>query len=158
MRNTYWALLVVGMVGCGHGIPGPGDDMGTDMSVRDDVSWGDMLIPDDAQKLVTFTQFALDFAKELCAHYTKCGMLDAAQTDACVESNLKHLGWDEDVEIMKGRVSVNELQHLPAPAASGQRRRLPRRRRVHERLLQAQRQRRRRRRRHAGHRLPGRVR
>src|SRR4051812_15401667 len=109
MRNTLLALLVVGAIGCGHGIPGPGDDMSTDMSIVDDMSVpADLLIPDDAQKLVTFTQFAMDYAKELCAHYLKCGLLDAAQMDACIERNLPHLGWDEDVEIMKGRVSVNE--------------------------------------------------
>src|SRR5438445_5120750 len=110
MRNTCMTLLVVGVVGCGHGIPGPTDDM----SITNDMAVPDMSIPDDAQKLVTFTQFALDYAKALCAHYMTCGMLDAAQTDACIERNLKHLGWDEDVEIMKGRVSVNELQCLDA--------------------------------------------
>ena len=115
MRNTWLVLTLasMGVVGCGHGIPGPSDDMG-DMSVTDDMGMPDMVIPDDAQKLVTFTMFALDYAKELCAHYQKCGQLDAAQLDACIERNIKHLGWDEDVEIMKGRVSVNELQCLDA--------------------------------------------
>ncbi|MDB4969744.1 MAG: Flagellar hook-length control protein FliK [Myxococcales bacterium] len=115
MRTTLLVSMVVGVVGCGHGIPGPTDDMAGDMSVSDDMSVsGDMTIPDDAQHLVTYTMFAMDYAKEICAHYMKCGQLDVGQTDACIERNLKHLGWDEDVEIMKGRVSVNELQCLDA--------------------------------------------
>ena len=37
---------------------------------------------------------------------------------ACLENNLRHTGWDQDVEIDKGRVEINELQCLNAIEAS----------------------------------------
>jgi hypothetical protein len=106
------SLLSVAAVGCGdHGLP-----PGYDMAVPDDLSGAvtDMGIPDDAKKVVTFSTFAQDYAQTLCAHYLACGQLDAAQMNACLERNLRHTGWDQDVEIMKGRVEINELQCLDA--------------------------------------------
>ncbi len=117
MRCTVLlSLLSIGVLGCGdHGLPTP--DMATgDMGVSDDLSAGiaDMVIPNDAKVNVSFTQFAQDYATTLCAHYVTCGQLDAAQMAACVENNLRHTGWDQDVEIMKGRLEINELQCLDA--------------------------------------------
>ena len=118
MRSTFLlsAVAVLAFGGCGdHGLPPP--DFGpVDLSVvvTDLAVDLDMGIPDDAKKVVTFTQFAQDYAQALCAHYMACGELDTAQMAACLENNLHHTGWDQDVEINKGRVEVNELQCLAA--------------------------------------------
>src|SRR5262245_38350256 len=117
MRNTWLAFSLVcasATIGCGpDGHPGGKDmsvpDAGVDMAIPDDLT-----IPDDAQSLVTYTAFSSHFAQELCAHYMKCGQVDAAQLDACIERETRHLGWDADVEIMKGRAALNELQCLDA--------------------------------------------
>ncbi|HWE29779.1 MAG TPA: hypothetical protein VHB97_17335, partial [Polyangia bacterium] len=106
------SLFAVGVVGCGDHNPGP---PGQDLSVEMDMSGAvDMSIPDDAKTIVTFTMFAQDYAQALCAHLMTCGQLDSAQLSACLENNLLHTGWDQDVEIMKGRVQINELQCLAA--------------------------------------------
>jgi hypothetical protein len=103
--------------GCGDdGLPPPHYDMAiSDMSA---VPPGDMAIPDDARKFVTFAMFALDYAQALCAHYMTCGILDAAQLSACIERNIPHSGWDQDIEIMKGRLEINELQCINAVNAA----------------------------------------
>jgi len=114
MRSTWlvFAILSTGITGCG---PGGGHDGGPDLAVGGDMAVElDMRIPDDAKVLVTFTMFAQDYAKTLCAHYVACGQLDAAQMAACVERNLRHTGWDQDIEISKGRMEINELQCLDA--------------------------------------------
>ncbi|HEX9102538.1 MAG TPA: hypothetical protein VF997_10055 [Polyangia bacterium] len=112
MRSTLLvSILAAGLGGCGdHGLPQ--EDMA--MSPGDMSAVVDMMIPNDAKKLVTFSMFAADFAQTICAHYMACGMLDAAQLPACIENNTRHTGWDQDVEIMKGRVEINELQCLQA--------------------------------------------
>jgi hypothetical protein len=113
MRSTWlcFALLSAAVGGCGDDTMAPPSK---DMSVGDDMTVPDMGIPDDAKKLVTFTMFAQDYAQHLCALYMKCGQLDAAQMAACIERNLQHTGWDQDVEITKGRMEINELQCLDA--------------------------------------------
>lgn len=117
MRNILMAASISLVVaGCGHhGIPG-GNDLATneDMSVGDDLSIADMTIPEDAKTLVSFTQFAMDYANAWCTHLMNCQRLDNAQFALCVENNTILRGWDEDTEIMKGRVQVNELQCLDA--------------------------------------------
>jgi hypothetical protein len=130
MRKTWlMAMLCVGVVGChNHGLPnldkfpdGGAGDMGADMSIDmsvDDMSIGDIGIPDDALKIVTFTMFAADFANAYCTHLMTCGRLDAAQFDLCVESYNFPKGWDIDSEIMKNRLQINELQCLAAVQAS----------------------------------------
>src|SRR5262249_22857095 len=96
------SLAISGYSGCAHGLPL--SDMGeADMAVPLDMSG----IPDDFKKLVTFSMFAQDYAEALCSHYMACGQLDAAQMPACIERNLRHTGWDQDVEIMKGRMEIN---------------------------------------------------
>ncbi|HEY2749085.1 MAG TPA: hypothetical protein VGL86_30905 [Polyangia bacterium] len=112
MRSTLLLSLLVIGAGCGdHGLPPGGEE---DMAVNEDMSIGDMGIPNDAEKIVTFTMFAADYAQALCNHYMACGELDAAQMPACIERNLRHTGWDQDVEIEKGRMEINELQCLSA--------------------------------------------
>lgn len=113
MRSTFLlSALALAVGGCGdHGLPPP-EDMS--MAVEDMSAELDMGIPNDAKKTVTFTTFAQDFAQALCAHYMACGQLDAAQLNACIENQLRHTGWDQDVEIMKNRVEINELQCLDA--------------------------------------------
>lgn len=122
MRSTLLlSLFSIGLgacvVGCGdHGVPSP-----EDMAVSNDLSASlDMsgVIPDDAKRIVTFTMFAQDYAQAVCAHAMACGQLDAAQLSACLERNLLHTGWDQDVEIMKGRMEINELQCLDAIKSS----------------------------------------
>lgn len=112
MRSTlFLSMLAFAFCGCGDHDGHPGEDM----SISQDMSAAlDIGIPDDAKHIVTFTMFAQDYAQALCAHYTKCGLLDAAQLSACVENNLRHTGWDQDVEIMKNRLEINELQCLDA--------------------------------------------
>jgi hypothetical protein len=115
MRSTLLlSIFAIGLIGChDHGIPMGGDDMtaaNDDMSVGMDMS----MIPDDFRKDVSYTMFAMDLAQALCAHYLACGQLDAAQMPQCIERNLRHTGWDQDVEITKGRMSINELQCLAA--------------------------------------------
>jgi len=115
MRSTLLlSILAVALGGCGdHGLPSDDLSVGEDMSAE-----LDMGIPDDAKRIVTFTMFAQDFAQALCAHYMACGQLDAAQLNACIENNLRHTGWDQDVEVMKGRLEINELQCLMAVQTS----------------------------------------
>jgi hypothetical protein len=113
MRSTLLlSLCAIGVVGCGDHGGGGGFDLSApdDLSVAMDMSG----IPDDAKKIVTFSMFAQDFAQAICAHYMACGQLDTAQLPACIERNLRHTGWDQDVEIMKGRMEINELQCLNA--------------------------------------------
>jgi hypothetical protein len=116
MRCTLLLSLALGIVGCGgHGVPTPPNDM----AVGDDLASGadmelDMSISNDSGTYVTFTMFAQDFAKALCAHAVACGQLDAAQMSACLERNLLHTGWNQDVEILKGHMEINELQCLDA--------------------------------------------
>ena len=115
MRSTLLlSLLAVGVGGCGdHGLP-PGGH-GEDMSAGgDDMSMADMGPDDDQRVFVTFGMFAQHYAEAVCAHYASCQQLDAAQMNACIERNLRHTGWDQDVEIMKGRMQINELQCLDA--------------------------------------------
>ena len=114
MRSTFLLSLVAfaAVAGCGdHGVPSP-DDLS--MSSDDMSASLDMSIPNDAKHVVTFTQFAADYAQALCAHEMACGQLDAAQMAACIERNTLHSGWDQDVEIMKGRMVINDLQCLNA--------------------------------------------
>ena len=113
MRGTLLlSAVALALGGCGdHGLPPP-DDMS--MSVVDLAVDLDMSIPNDSKHLVTFTMFAQDFAQAICAHYMACGELDSTQMAACIENNLHHTGWDQDVEITKGRVEINELQCLAA--------------------------------------------
>jgi hypothetical protein len=112
MRSTLFvSLIAAAVLGCGdHGLPG-GDDMGEDMGMPDDLSG---VVFDDQRHIVTFSEFAMDYATAVCAHYMTCGQLDAAQMNACIERNLRHSGWDQDVEISKGRMEINELQCLDA--------------------------------------------
>lgn len=117
MHSTlFLSILCVAAAGChDHGIPG--DDMATmgDMSAGgEDMAIGDMGPPDDARTFVTYTMFAKDYAQTLCQKYMDCGQLDASQLNACLERFLRHTGWDQDVEIMKGRMQINELQCLDA--------------------------------------------
>ena len=118
MRSTLLlSLLAACAVGCGdHGVPSPDDlAVSDDLSVPTDLSG---VVLDDAKHIVTFTMFAKDYADTICAHAMACGQLDPAQLSACVERNLLHTGWDQDVEIMKGRMQINELQCLDAIKAS----------------------------------------
>lgn len=116
MRSTLLlSLACAAFVGCGdHGLPGDmsmladmsaitGADMNTDMGIADDIRVD-----------VSFTKFAQDFAQTLCAHQLACGQLDAAQMAGCIERNTRHTGWDQDVEITKGRLEINEAQCLDA--------------------------------------------
>ncbi len=118
MRCTLLlSLACAAVAGCGdhHGLPGEDMAVSNDMSVSTDMGIGDMaMYPDDIRKYVSFTMFAKDFANALCAHYMACGQLDAAQMAACVERNLRHTGWDQDIEITKGRMEVNEAQCIDA--------------------------------------------
>lgn len=115
-------LVPVLVFGIGAAAVGCGDDSGLPPSQNNDMSAGaqdmavelDMSIPDDAKRIVTFTMFAEDYAQTVCAHYMMCGQLDAAQMAACIERTLRHTGWDQDAEIMKGRLEINELQCLDA--------------------------------------------
>jgi len=119
MRSTLLlSMFAIALAGChGHGVP-PGEDMGPeDMSANTDMTT-DMGIPNDATNIVTFSMFTQDYAQALCAHYMACGQLDAAQMNACIEKNVRHTGWDQDVEIMKGRLEINELQCLDAIKSS----------------------------------------
>lgn len=119
-------LVPVLVFGIGAAAVGCGDDSGLPPSQNNDMSAGaqdmavelDMSIPDDAKRIVTFTMFAADFAQALCTHYMKCGQLDSAQMLQCIERYTRHTGWDQDVEIMKGRMEINELQCLAAVDAS----------------------------------------
>jgi len=114
MRSTFLlSMFAIGLAGChGNGVP-PGEDMAIEDMAMGDMAM-DMGIPDDATHIVTFTMFAHDYAETLCTRYQACGKLDAAQMNACIEKNLRHTGWDQDVEIMKGRIEINELQCLDA--------------------------------------------
>jgi hypothetical protein len=113
MRSTLLlSALSLFVAGCGdHGLPGDHD-----MAVADDLSGvlEDMPPPDDARRFVSFTTFAQHLAETQCAHYMTCGQLDASQMNACIERNLRKTGWDQDIEIMKGRMEINELQCLDA--------------------------------------------
>jgi hypothetical protein len=119
MRVKWLAIAVVcaGVGGCGPGDGGK-DMAGADMAGVDDLSVGDMgpvdMSSDDLMKDVTWTQFAQDYANTVCAHYMACGQLDAAQMAACVEHQMIKRAWDEDTEIAKGRITLNELQCLDA--------------------------------------------
>ncbi len=120
MRSTLLlSVLAIGVVGCGdHGLPGGDMAMGEDMSANADMTSTDMSIQGDAAVYVTFTMFATDLAQAICAHEMMCGRLDAAQMAACVERNTPHTGWNQDVEITKGHLEINELQCLAAVQSS----------------------------------------
>ena len=114
MRSTLLlSLLTLALAGCGdHGLP-PSEDMSRPRRPRP--AQMDMAIPDDAQDAGDVHDVrAGSTPQTLCAHYVACGQLDAAQMSACIERNLRHTGWDQDVEIMKGRMEINELQCLDA--------------------------------------------
>jgi hypothetical protein len=113
MRSTLLLCLSsVLVVGCGdHNLP-PGQDMAAPEDLSGVVQ--DMPPADDQRQFVSFTMFAQHLAETLCAHALACGQLDAAQMSACIERNLRGTGWDQDVEIMKGRMEINELQCLDA--------------------------------------------
>jgi hypothetical protein len=128
MLKRGLGLIVCVAVGCGpSGIP-KGQDMamtldmapeGFDLSVAGDLGPIDMAIPDDAQRPVLFSQFAADYAKALCLRLAQCGKVDSdpASQAACQETQAFLTGWDQDTEIMKGRMIVNELQCLAAVSA-----------------------------------------
>jgi hypothetical protein len=122
MRSTLFLSLICATVaGChDHGIPGEGDMAVADMSVggsdmsSDDMSIGDMGPPDDIRHYVSFSMFAQSYAETVCQHLVTCGQLDAAQMAACVERRKLHTGWDQDTEISKGRMRINDAQCLDA--------------------------------------------
>src|SRR6185312_8466067 len=111
MRSTLLLSLLVAAVGCGgHGLPSSDMAVSEDMSAAEDMAMFGL----DIRQYVTFEQFAQDYAAAVCAHYQACGQLDAAQMSACVERNLRHSGWDQDIEVVKGRMEINEAQCLNA--------------------------------------------
>jgi hypothetical protein len=115
MRTTsLWAMvaLVAVVVGCGDA-PGT-SDAAADLAGGGDAGSTDMSIPEDAIRLVTATQFDTDLAQAICAHLLMCGQLDAASMAACIEANTTTEPADRDTEILKGRMSINELQCLQA--------------------------------------------
>jgi hypothetical protein len=115
MRKKLGLAFVLVVAGCGDnsGLP-PGSDLSglVDMNAGADLSVGDMGPPVDLEKVVSFAMFAVDYAKTRCSRYMACGQLDQAQFDLCVERQTKHTGWDQDLEIMKGRMQINEAACL----------------------------------------------
>jgi hypothetical protein len=115
MRSTWLVFVVLGSVasgcdGCGgNGLPPPGNDL----AAPSDMGYG-VQPPDLSSKKVSFTQFAADYAQTLCAHYLACGQLDQAALDRCIEKNTRKIGWDEDTEIIKGRMEIDEALCLNA--------------------------------------------
>lgn len=122
MRSICLGFAIVAVVGCGDTGIKIGNDMSmvvpNDMSAIEDMASTDISIPDDARTFVTFAMFALHYAQHVCAHKMSCGQLDAAQQAACIERVIPHTGWDQDIEIMKGRMMINEAQCLAAVDSS----------------------------------------
>lgn len=120
MRTAWLAFLVASatVVGCGDDGLHTSHDMAVSMDMSGEVDMatagGDLLSYDMLHTFVTFGQFAIDYAQAFCTRAASCGVLDAAQYAACIERNTKHTGWDQDIEITKGRMMINELQCLDA--------------------------------------------
>lgn len=109
-------IVAAGMVfaGCHHdGLP-PGGDM----PLRD-MPMADMAVADmTVSRLVTYTQFLMDFARVQCMQLLACGQLTAANMAACIENQTVFSSVDYDVEIVLGHVELDELDCLNATTAS----------------------------------------
>jgi hypothetical protein len=105
-------------IGCGNNPLPPGGDLGqgNDLSAGSgDMSANlDMATDMVGQVLVSYSQYAMDYANTFCAREQQCGKLgnDAASLANCVQRNILALGVDLDTEIAKGRLKLNELQCL----------------------------------------------
>jgi hypothetical protein len=109
---VLWGM-VAAVAGCGDDVT-INDGSTPDLSMGDLAGTVDMTIPDDLQVNVSATQFVMDEAAATCAHLMMCGQLSAANMAACIEANTAQIGVDEDTEIAKGRIHINELQCLAA--------------------------------------------
>jgi hypothetical protein len=116
MRNICLVMLALASVA--SGCDGCDDDGGNknDMSMGGvDMAMKDASVPTDAtMPPYTYSQFAVDYAKALCAHYVSCGFQDQATLDVCITKNTLLVGWDVDSEIVRGRVTVNPTDCLNA--------------------------------------------
>jgi hypothetical protein len=64
--------------------------------------------------LYTYSQFAVDYAKALCARLVACGKQDNATLDTCIVKNTLLVGWDVDSELVRGRIALNPQPCLDA--------------------------------------------
>lgn len=112
--HSFVLLAVAAMVGCGDDVVVHTDGPPADLSVVDLAGTVDLTIPEDHRVIVNATQFNMDLASAICAHLMMCGRLIAANMQACIEANTPKLGFDENTEISKGRVQINEAQCLAA--------------------------------------------